>query len=525
MNLNKHSAIQYILASSLVGAIALSTYLFASRNRANTRTYVKPLANRVESIDPIKTRDEAEFMISRAIFGQLLKLDSFGDVQPGIVSSWRNSNDGKSYWLTMSSDVFFHNGTKASSRDLAFSIEYMAQKDSLTAHYFSDIIGAAEYQNGKSKGISGLKIVDSQTVHIELTEPSFVFLSILADPKVVLVPFHLMDKSRNEFFQNPVGAGPYRWVEGSTDGKIELKRTQTSANNQKSIESIIFETMTKEEAIKKLKAGTVQDLEAYQLRLSEAKSLADYAKVFSVSSSGVTHVFYNTKRPEFSNLSLRKVVAQSANKIDFVTKCDLSVGRSIGIIPDGYMGSLVQGRYSDFALQDLELDEAKKLLRAMGRAVEIYSYGAQFDKCVVSELANQLKFETGVEFTFKSVNYKEAVRKFVEKDFDLFVETLSIRGREPFSLLSFFDPGSNHNLTGFEDPLIKELIDKIRREPTRKARSYLYQELNELIAIKRVYSVPLFSLIPVGVFTKDVSTRTNPMAFLGNSGFESIEWE
>jgi hypothetical protein len=27
----------------------------------------------------------------------------------------------------------------------------MAQKDSLTAHYFSDIIGAAEYQNGKSK--------------------------------------------------------------------------------------------------------------------------------------------------------------------------------------------------------------------------------------------------------------------------------------------------------------------------------------------------------------------------------------
>jgi ABC-type transport system substrate-binding protein len=118
MNLNKHSAIQYILASSLVGAIALSTYLFASRNRANTRTYVKPLANRVESIDPIKTRDEAEFMISRAIFGQLLKLDSFGDVQPGIVSSWRNSNDGKSYWLTMSSDVFFHNGTKASSRDL-----------------------------------------------------------------------------------------------------------------------------------------------------------------------------------------------------------------------------------------------------------------------------------------------------------------------------------------------------------------------------------------------------------------------
>ena len=84
--------------------------------------------------------------------------------------------------------------------------------------YLAGIQGVAEFQAGTADSISGIEVVDDQTLKVTLTAPSVTFLYGLTIGTSWPVPQEAVEERGEDFATRPVGAGPFmvkEWNKGT----------------------------------------------------------------------------------------------------------------------------------------------------------------------------------------------------------------------------------------------------------------------------------------------------------------------
>ncbi len=134
-----------------------------------------------------------------------------GQVIPGLATTLpKVSADGKTYTATLRKGLVYSNGAPVKASDFAYTIERSIKLPwgGSGQFYAGTIAGAADYEKGKSKSISGITADDSTgTITIHLVAPYGAFDNVLAFPSSGLVPSGTPMKNLPN--NPPPGVGPY----------------------------------------------------------------------------------------------------------------------------------------------------------------------------------------------------------------------------------------------------------------------------------------------------------------------------
>jgi peptide/nickel transport system substrate-binding protein len=143
------------------------------------------------------------------MFVPLTYEDEEGQTQPGLMESWDHSEDYTEWTFHLRKDVRWHDGKPVTARDVKFTIELITDPNLMY----------------EVKLFDEIKIIDDFTCTLRSERP---FYALIYGWNGVF-PEHLLgdlDKSKFwywEFWKQPVGYGPYRYVRHVPNTMVELE--------------------------------------------------------------------------------------------------------------------------------------------------------------------------------------------------------------------------------------------------------------------------------------------------------------
>src|SRR3990172_3250980 len=169
------------------------------------------------------------------IFSGLVTFDKDLNLVPDIAEKWDMSDDGIVYTFHLRRNVLFHDSSRrVTAGDFKFSMERALDPDTQSTVgdvYLDDIVGAAEFANGDTEDVSGIRVVDDDTLEITIKEASRVFLQKLTYPTAFVVDQREVGDSTcfegANWTLNPNGTGPFKLQEWVIGQRIELEPNQS----------------------------------------------------------------------------------------------------------------------------------------------------------------------------------------------------------------------------------------------------------------------------------------------------------
>ena len=149
--------------------------------------------------------------IHQHIFDYLFKRDSNNELQPMLAESYEIVSDTQVN-IKLKEGVKFHNGDEFTGEDVKFTLERVAQDSTLQEH--------SNYNQ-----IKEVEVVDPYNVilHLNAPEPSIIHrLSRVGSG--MLPKKYIEENGWDNFLSNPIGTGPYKFVEWVRDNKIVFER-------------------------------------------------------------------------------------------------------------------------------------------------------------------------------------------------------------------------------------------------------------------------------------------------------------
>ncbi|NLY54408.1 MAG: hypothetical protein GX060_07315, partial [Firmicutes bacterium] len=175
-------------------------------------TYHYGLPQDPVTLDPAYSTDANANNVINLIFSGLLRLDEDGKPQPDIANTWHLDDDGRTYIFKLRSDAYFHHGRRVEASDVKYSWErLLATSKNAPAHrgLMQNVLGAKEFAAGTAIEVRGIKILDSNTIAVTLSEPSLMFLYNVAHHGASIVPREIVERLGPDFAKRPVGAGAF----------------------------------------------------------------------------------------------------------------------------------------------------------------------------------------------------------------------------------------------------------------------------------------------------------------------------
>jgi peptide/nickel transport system substrate-binding protein len=156
------------------------------------------------------------YMPQKFLFDRLIVADENLTPKEGqLAEDYSVSEDGMTIEFTLRDEIKWHDGEPITPEDVQFTVEYSArvpQLNAVASNTYSALEGYQEYMDGEADHISGITI-DGNKITFKFAE---------LDPNALLtfsqwppLPKHLLEDSdpiqaqRAEFWQSPVGSGPF----------------------------------------------------------------------------------------------------------------------------------------------------------------------------------------------------------------------------------------------------------------------------------------------------------------------------
>jgi peptide/nickel transport system substrate-binding protein len=168
------------------------------------------------SLDPGVVTDGESFKVTQNIFETLL---NFGEqdttINPGLAKEWTVSEDGLTYTFTLQEGVKFHDGTDFNAEAVVKNVKRWQAGNAEDYYYFSSMFGDI---------ITDVKADGDNTVVFTLDRPQAPFLKNLAMSPFGIASPTAFEKDGANFGQNPVGTGPFKFVEWRATESITIEK-------------------------------------------------------------------------------------------------------------------------------------------------------------------------------------------------------------------------------------------------------------------------------------------------------------
>ena len=200
----------------------------SAANRATGNVFRVPIKTSPTTFDPAMVQDGDTIDLLQQVFEGLVQWSPDNKVVPCLAQKWDISPDGLTYTFHLRPNVKFQDGNLVSASDVVYSMRRALDPklgSPVALNYLGDIAGAKEVSSGKATALSGVKVLDPQTVAITITKPKAYWIYTLTYPTGYVVskaeardgvPMAAEDVAKG------AGTGPFKVTRYQRDSKVTL---------------------------------------------------------------------------------------------------------------------------------------------------------------------------------------------------------------------------------------------------------------------------------------------------------------
>jgi peptide/nickel transport system substrate-binding protein len=168
------------------------------------------------SLDPQTITQVSANQLAYAIYDPLvwqLVVDGKTQIFPGLAESWDISDDLTEYTFNLR-EADFHDGTPFNADAVKYMLDRISNPD----------IDAGLAAGALGKAYESSEVIDDRTVKVVFSEPNGGFLTSLGSPKLLIPSPTAVETLGADFALNPVGTGPFKFVEFADQQHVRLAR-------------------------------------------------------------------------------------------------------------------------------------------------------------------------------------------------------------------------------------------------------------------------------------------------------------
>ncbi len=475
--------------------------------------------------NPILYTEAYDGYIIDVVFDGLIYIDESLQPQPEIAKSWEISEDGKSITFYLHEGIKFHDGVELTAKDVEFTYKTILHPEYTGVRYgdFKVLSGAEDYKNGLTDEVPGIEVIDDYTIKFTTDEP---FAPLLTKFGYGILPSHLLkdipvgELETADFNRNPIGSGPFKFVEFLTDQHVILEANEDYFFGRPNIDQLVFQRVALDALPIYLRQGRVDYAEISPDNYAEVDSIPGI-DTYVYDALSYSYIAFNMRQPRFDDPVVRQAITYGFDRETYVE-----------VLREGF-GSVANSpippaswAYTEEGINTYPYDpeKAAQMLAEAGwkpgsdGVLEKDGMRLEFDFLVpesgsrVTEqmalLFQQNMEDIGIKVNLVFMEFSAAVDRVDAREFDTFTMAWSLAvDPDPYGIWHSSVPWND---PGFYNDRSDELIEMGRRETDPEKRKEIYAEWQRLINYELPTMFLNYSATIAAVNERVQGIETNP---------------
>lgn len=411
------------------------------------------------------------------IFSSLFKSSVTGELIPDLCKEYSISDDGLTYTFKLHENVKWHDGTKFTSEDVKHTIENIKENKGSNVERLACI--------------SEIECPDENTLVFKLSERSAGLLALL--PQISILPKHLYegrDWLDNTANQNPVGTGPFKFVEHKKGTNVTIAAFDDYFLGRPKVDKIVYKTIPDENTIVQAYLNNEVDIMDLAGAISPAAMPSiekqPNTKINTLISADRQYMITNMAKEPWSDLRVRQAIAMTVDRDEMVKKAHKGYAEKA----EGFYTPAVSWAYTDeYKLPPMDIEKAKALLDEAGfepdaNGVRIKDVDIViFQFAVFSDIAKIVKANLsaiGIESKITTLEYAAWEERCKSGDFDIAIIG-GYHGPDPDNMIIRVGEGGLLNYGHYKNERLEELF-KQGRIANQEDRAPYYHEMQKILS-------------------------------------------
>lgn len=491
------------------------------------------------SLDPAVTTGSAAGYVG-LLYRGLVRLTPDLQVVPDLAEKWEVSADGTVYTFTLRTDAKFEAGRSITAKDVVYSWERAANPDTESTTvdtYLGDISGIDEVFAGRDDEISGLTVVDDQTLVVKLDGAKPYFLAKLTYPTSFIIDRQSV-RAVGEWQFDAKASGPYRLVEIREDEAVIFTRNEFY-HTPAGVENVVYLVARVGSSLSLFQSGEIDIVYPSNPEVEEIRrpSHPFHSQWVSGVSMCTNLIQLNNEVAPFDDIQVRRAFALATDKNNYLKVImDNAALQANTILPPAVPGHSVELH------QELQ-EELGFNPAAAQEALASSSYANNMPPIIIATqgdggsdqpdlnlLVSNWEEVLGITVTIQYLdpyNFEEMIRT---NPAAMVSYGWCADYPDPENFLDvLYHSESDFNIASYSNPEIDELLEQARQELDPAVRLALYQQIERLL-LEDVAAIPLstgltdilvnsrvqgYQFSPIGIPWVDLLTIVPPTLVVG----------
>jgi peptide/nickel transport system substrate-binding protein len=479
-------------------------------------------------LDPAVAWELESWAMEHCIFNQLLTYKAapgpaivVPDIATEVPSTTNGgiTNGGKTYIFHLRTGVMFQAPVSraVTADDVKYSFERMMNPKEVplapAGYLYGKVVGISAFQKGKAAHISGVKVIDPQTIEFDLTQPDYTFNYVMGLPFTAVVAKEWESKYNSRTIaRHPLGTGPFIFDHWTNGQEIVVKKNPNYfVKGMPHLDEIDFQLASSAEtAVLQLQSGQIDVL-------GSGLPSADYVRmtndpqwktqVESAPQVAWYYIFMNVKEKPFDNQLVRQAMNYA---VDTQKIMKLFYGQAEPlnqVFPAGMVGHVNGAQFYTY-----DPAKAKQLLAQAGYpngfSVTFYTHNVDPMPKLAQSIQNDLQ----------QVGVKASIKQLAEAPYWALIERpashVGIGLTDwymdypdpsdwigPLFSKSSADTVGGANVSWWWSPQVESLYAQTQSMMPGDARTKLYEQMQQII-MQQAPTVPLYQPILTTMYSK-----------------------
>jgi len=430
------------------------------------------------NLDPQFNGDTTSQRIVINIFDTIVRENSDGEIVPNVAKKWEISNDGLEYIFKLKEGIKYHNGNELTASDIKFTLDR-----AMDSPHAAELVECVEKT----------EVIDEYTVKITLVYPYGPFITLLAAPQLAIVNEEIVTKAGDEFARNPVGSGPYKFVEWKAGDKIVLEAFEDFHNGPAPMKKVTFKVIADQStsliALENKEIDALINVASIDIENVKNNSDLEFYEKQALRSNFMS---INCTKEPFNNPLVRQAIAYTIDKEAIL----YAATEGIGEVAENHIAVAAFGYTDKVKSYPVDFEKAKGLLAKAGYA-DGFNTKITVSNKEASKMAQVIQSnlsEIGVNCEIEMLEWGTFLDSNIKGEFDMSISGwgyLAADADQGVYALMHSSQIGGANWTRYKNDRLDELLETGRKSSSPSERLSAYEELTQLLH-DEVPSIPFY---------------------------------